>query len=209
MGQSVGLFLRCLLAVEGVSPVPKEVSYLNNHPRFQKRSHRDLFEEFVNLYSDDLYRYGFWLTKDHVITEDIVQDTYMRAWQSIDSLRDVSAAKSWLFTILRRENYRRFRRKSSQLELNLLDDHLPERFLVDTNTVSVVNKIALRQALLNLSEDYSEPLVLQIFGGYSCTEIAKIINIEPGAVMTRICRAKQRLRVILDAEQHQGEEYAK
>jgi len=69
----------------------------------------------------------------------------MRAWQSIHTLKDVNAVKSWLFTILRRENFRRFRRKSPQLELNVLDDEIPEKFLVDISFLSVINKIALRQ----------------------------------------------------------------
>lgn len=160
LGQTVGLFRCCLLAVEGVPLVPKNVSPISNMAVFCGQPRRKLFEEFVANYSDDLYRYGYWLTKDHTIAEDLVQDTYMRAWQSIDTLKDVSAAKSWLLTILRRENFRRFKRKSSQLEINALDEDIPEKFLVDVNSTSQVNEIALRQALLSLSEDYAEPLMV-------------------------------------------------
>lgn len=207
-GTNGWFFYYCLLAVKGDSLVPQKTRPTIHSPETCTQSSRELFEEFVNSYSDDLYRYGFWLTKDRTIAEDLVQDTFMRAWQSIHTLRDVTAGKSWLFTILRRENFRRFRRKSSQLELNVLDDEIPEKFLVDISFLSVINKIALRQALLDLSEDYSEPLILQIFGGYSCNEIADIIDIQPGAVMTRICRAKQRLRVML-APDLKGDHYAK
>lgn len=176
-GANDWFFYYCLLAVKGDSLVPQKTRPTIHSPETCTQSSRELFEEFVNSYSDDLYRYGFWLTKDRTIAEVLVQDTFMRAWQSIHTLRDVTAGKSWLFTILRRENFRRFRRKSSQLELNVLDDEIPEKFLVDISFLSVINKIALRQALLDLSEDYSEPLILQIFGGYSCNEIADIIDI--------------------------------
>jgi len=209
LGQTVGFFYYCLLAVEGASLVPRKIRSKTHNPETRAQSSHELFEDFVNSYSDDLYRYGFWLTKDRTIAEDLVQDTFMRAWQSIHTLKDVSAGKSWLFTILRRENFRRFRRKSSQLELSVLDDGIPEKFLVDISFLSVINKIALRQALLDLSDDYSEPLILQIFGGYSCNEIADIIDIQPGAVMTRICRAKQRLRVLLATENLKGDHHVK
>jgi RNA polymerase sigma-70 factor (ECF subfamily) len=193
--------------------VPKKISPIHtgsskSQTKTDKLSRRVLFEGFVSDYSKDLYRFGYWLSQDRSIAEDLVQETLMRAWQSIDSLKDVSAAKCWLFTILRRENFRRFKRKSSRVEVTTLDsDDVSEKFLVDTASLSVDNVLAVNEALLSLSDEYSEPLILQIIGGYSCNEIATIINIKPGAVMTRICRAKKTLHTILSAEKLQGESH--
>ena len=158
---------------------------------------RKSFEELVQAYSKDLYRYGYWLSGDSGIAEDLVQETMMRAWRSIDSLKDPAAAKSWLFTILRRENYRRFKKKSAQLEVASIDDDQVSAHLIKDDGLSYMDNLAKRQALHKMPRTYSEPLVLQVLGGYSCDEIAQIIDIKPGAVMTRICRAKKRLRYIL------------
>lgn len=153
------------------------------------------FEALVHAYSADLYRYAFWLCKDKALTEDIVQETFIRAWKALDKLQDAKAVKAWLITILRREMARSFKRKAT-FDLPLDDiEHFENSTGLDN-----INTIALRQAVAKLPEEYREPLLLQVIGGYSCTEIAEILNIKPGAVMTRTFRARQKLRLILGDE---------
>lgn len=161
------------------------------------------FESMVHAYSKDLYRYGYWLSKDAAIAEDLVQETFLRAWRAIDSLNDAKAAKSWLFTILRRENARRFEKKSAQAELTTLDDEMVEVFATVEDDFANVDNIAVRAALRQLPASYAEPLVLQVIGGYSCNEIATIIDAKPGAVMTRVFRARQKLRKLLEEDEAQ------
>jgi len=156
------------------------------------------FESMVHAYSKDLYRYGYWLSKDSAIAEDLVQETFLRAWRAIDSLNDAKAAKSWLFTILRRENARRFEKKSAQAELTTLDDEMVEVFATVDDDFANMDNMAVRAALRQIPASYAEPLVLQVIGGYSCDEIATIIDAKPGAVMTRVFRARQKLRKILE-----------
>ena len=69
------------------------------------------YEALVRALHGDLYRYAYWLTHEKQVAEDLVQETFLRAWRALDSLKDEKAAKSWLITILRRENARRFERK--------------------------------------------------------------------------------------------------
>ncbi len=59
----------------------------------------------------DMYRYAAWLSRDKATAEDVVQEALLRAWKSLDSLRDDKAAKPWLLTIVRRENARYFERR--------------------------------------------------------------------------------------------------
>ncbi len=158
------------------------------------------FESLVYAYSKDLYRYGYWLSKDCAVAEDLVQETFLRAWRAFDSLNDAKAAKSWLFTILRRENARRFEKKSAQAELTTLDDDMVEMFATIEDDFANVDSIAVRSALKQIPATYTEPLVLQIIGGYTCDEIAQIIGIKPGAVMTRVFRARQKLRKLLEED---------
>ena len=59
------------------------------------------------------------------------------------------------------------------------------------------NYFLLRQTIATLPDDFKEPFLLQVIGGYSSTEIAEMLNLKPGAVMTRVFRARQKLREIL------------
>lgn len=154
------------------------------------------FEAIVHAYSKDLYRYGLWLTKDAQVAEDLVQETFLRAWKAMDSLKDPNAVKSWLFTIYRRENARRF--EKVRPNTTPIDDINVDKFVHIEDDFAKAELIALRNGLKELPEDYLEPLLLQVLGGYSCKEIAEILGIKSGAVMTRVFRARKKLRAILD-----------
>lgn len=157
---------------------------------------RKKYEELVSLYHADLFRYGYWLTHDKQVTEDIVQETFLRAWRGLEQLQDIKAAKAWLITILRRENARRFERK--QLTLVDIDDcPLPDE---DANIEAGIENKALAQALNMLSNDYKEPLLLQVVLGFSGDEIAKQLNLNKNTVMTRLFRAKKQLAALLTSE---------
>ena len=68
----------------------------------------------------DLVRFAHWLARDRAIAEDIVQEALLRAWRSREALKDPSAARAWLLTIVRREHARLYERK--RLELVSLDE---------------------------------------------------------------------------------------
>jgi len=154
------------------------------------------FEALVHAYSVDLYRYAYWLCKEKSLAEDIVQETFVRAWKALDKLKDAKAAKAWLITIMRREMARHFKKYPAvDLPLDEVEDIQNEEGL------DSVSSIALHQAIATLPAEYCEPLLLQVLGGYSCNEIAEILNINPGAVMTRTFRARQKLHRLLGDEQ--------
>lgn len=147
------------------------------------------FEALVRAYSVELYRYAYWLCRDRFVAEDLVQETFTRAWQSWEGLRDDKAARSWLYTILRNEHARLFERKRLEIDdVQELDD------LVDVAGTGPHEDLEMRQLLATLPVGYREPLVLQVLGGYSCAEIAGIMDISEGAVMTRLTRARLALR---------------
>ncbi|MGQ0656661.1 MAG: sigma-70 family RNA polymerase sigma factor [Chromatiales bacterium] len=151
------------------------------------------FTALVHALSKDLYRYAYWLCHNRSEAEDLVQETFTRAWRSMDDLRDDKAAKGWLLTTLRREHARKYEKAQPDIEetdLALIQD--PRRdYDCSTEAFSV------RRALLRLPTEYREPLLLQVLEGYSCEEIASLMGLSPGAAMTRLCRARQRLREML------------
>jgi RNA polymerase sigma-70 factor (ECF subfamily) len=142
----------------------------------------------MRAYSPELYRYAYWLCRDSFQAEDLLQETFMRAWKSWDDLRDESAARSWLYTILRNERARLYERKRFKIDD---DQDLNE---VPDPRVGVADELEMRDALRALPPGYREPLLLQWIGGYSCREIAEIMNLTEGAVMTRLTRARIALR---------------
>lgn len=152
------------------------------------------YETLVYAVHGDLFRYAFWLCHDRQVAEDLVQETFLRAWKSLDSLLDDKAAKAWLITILRRENARRFERK----RFDLVD--------VDTALVPDQQSLDLEQGMENewlrrhiseLADEYREPILLQVLGGFSGEEIAEILNLNKNTVMTRLFRARNKLKEAL------------
>lgn len=156
------------------------------------------YEALVRAYHRDLYRYAYWLCKDGTIAEDLVQETCLRAWKSLDSLQDEKAAKSWLITILRRENARRFERK--QFELVDIDDHAHDARISDD---PYHQNQWVQAQIMKLEEEYREPLFLQVIGGFSGDEISEILDLNKNTVMTRLFRARNQLKDMLDSSNTQ------
>jgi RNA polymerase sigma-70 factor, ECF subfamily len=152
------------------------------------------FESMVRAYSADLYRFAYWLCRDRPLAEDLVQEGFARAWKSWDSLQDEGAVKAWLFTILRREHARLYERKQFELEELELDE------LMACGTDGI-GQLEMREALFKLPATYREPLMLQTLGGFSGREIGAILEINEAAVMTRLTRARQALRKLIEPEE--------
>lgn len=155
-----------------------------------ERSRQLRFERLVAEHRKDLYRYAYWLNRDPQLAEDVVQDAMLRAWRSLDSLREDDAAKPWLLTIVRRENARFFERK----RLETVDiDELVGAPTAQIATEEDTDRGDLQQAIFALEEDYREPLALQVLMGHSTKEIADIMGLSSGAVLTRLHRARKKL----------------
>jgi RNA polymerase sigma-70 factor (ECF subfamily) len=160
------------------------------HARHQR------FDRIVAVFHQDMYRYAAWLCRDQAIAQDVVQEAMLRAWKSLDALREDAAAKPWLLTIVRLENARYFERK----RLETVD--------IDNLTASQSALLAeqpdddigdMRAAIYALDDDYREPLVLQVLMGFSTSEIAEQMGIQQGAVLTRLHRARAKLRESMQA----------
>ncbi len=161
------------------------------------------FDALLGIYYQDLYRFAYWLGKDEQMAKDLVQETYLRAWRAMDKLKDDKAAKSWIFTILRREFARQFEKHKPII--NSLDDSVFEVEDKHTRSPDELMDINItRQAMRNLEPKYAEPLMLQVIGGFSCDEIAEQLDISPSAVMTQLFRARKQLTLHLNKESKIG-----
>jgi RNA polymerase sigma-70 factor (ECF subfamily) len=148
----------------------------------------DLLESF----RPDLLRFAFWLARDRAIAEDVVQETMLRAWRARSELRDSNAVRPWLLTIVRRENARLHERK--RLPTVDLDDLIVSQDIALALNDTDPEIADLRRAILALPDEYREPIVLQVLGGFSTGEIAQELGLTVPAVLTRLFRARNTLR---------------
>jgi RNA polymerase sigma-70 factor (ECF subfamily) len=158
------------------------------------------FEEVVLPHLDAAFNYARWLAKNDADAEDVVQDAYVRALRFFSSLRDENA-RAWLFTIVRNTWYGRFPRRAGGAVVNVADEDAddridvsldPEAQLIQQQTVEQV-----RRALETLPTDFREVLVLRELEGLSYKEIAAVVGIPIGTVMSRLARARERLADVL------------
>ena len=148
------------------------------------------FERLVAPWRDDLYRYAFWLSRDPDLAEDVVQEAMLRAFRSLDSLKDEGSVKAWLLTIARREHARVYERK--RLETQDIDElSAAESALIASGDDTDIED--MRQAIFRLEEGFREPLMLQVMFGLSTEEIAEAMDLKQGAVLTRLHRARKKL----------------
>jgi RNA polymerase sigma-70 factor (ECF subfamily) len=142
----------------------------------------------------DLFRFAFWLARDRQVAEDVVQEALLRAWRARDNLGETGSAKQWLLTIVRREHARLYERKRFETVPvdDLVSGESPELAAAEEREV-----LDMRRAIFALETDYREPLVMQVLLGFSTGEIARELGLTQGAVLTRLFRARQRLRQAL------------
>ena len=149
------------------------------------------FNELAEAYSTDLYRYAMWICGNDALAKDLVQETFLRAWRALDSLKDVGAAKSWLITILRREYARTFERKVPKFtdveKVVVVDDD-------ELEPEERTERELLRKGIMRLEPKYRDPLLLQVVFGHSCSEISEQLGISKSAVMTQLFRAREKLK---------------
>jgi RNA polymerase sigma factor (sigma-70 family) len=154
------------------------------------------FEEVVLPHLDAAFNYARWLTKNDADAEDVVQDAYVRALRFFSSLRGEDA-RAWLLTIVRNTWYGRFPRRAGSAVMTVAgeatDDRPdasldPEAQMIQLQTVEQV-----RRALETLPTDFREVLVLRELEGLSYKEIAAVVGVPLGTVMSRLARARERL----------------
>lgn len=160
------------------------------------------FEQAIRAHAGALYRYAFWLARNRQQAEDIVQEALLRGWRAFPALRDRAAVKTWMFSIVKNEFHRSIEKNARHAgnvdvdEIDIADDRISPF------------GIEMRDALTALPAPYSEPLALQVLGGFSCAEIAGMLETTEGAVMTRLTRARQALKRLVspvEAKERKGE----
>ena len=157
------------------------------------------YERWVRDHAAELYRFAYRFCGDRDVAEDLVQETFYEAWKSLGSLRHEDRARAWLYQILR-HRYARLRRTESRTPLHVpLDSVEPAPSHAPSVTDSSIKHDALQTALNGLSDRVKVPLLMVFMEGQTCQEAADLLDLPLGTVLSRIHRAKRRLRELLRA----------
>ncbi|MGD0810197.1 MAG: sigma-70 family RNA polymerase sigma factor [Acidimicrobiales bacterium] len=151
---------------------------------------------------DVVYRVARHTSRDHHHAEDLVQETYLRAFGAFDSHRGPST-KAWLVTICinlaRSEGRRRSRRV---VETSLPEQYEPEALDVDVPEEALANidRASVSKALAKVPEEQRLAIVLMDLAGHSASEVAEILDCPRNTVLSRVFRGRQRLASLLVEE---------
>lgn len=154
------------------------------------------FEQLVDDHYQGLYRFALSLSQRTSEAEDLTQQTFMRWAEKGHQLRERNKAKTWLFTTLYRE-FLGGQRRMVRFPHTELEESAHELPSIEPDTVQKMDGKAVVAALGELDENYKAPLTLFYLQEHSYQEIAEILDVPIGTVMSRLSRGKDQLRAKL------------
>ena len=148
-----------------------------------KKGDKDSFSQLIYIYQNDLYRLAKSRLNEEQDVYDVIQETIISAYESIQKLHKPSSFKSWLFKILINKCNDVYKNKTNDIEL---DENLK---LVNNSSSS----FELNEYLNILSNDEKTIIILHFIEGYSFKEISKILEINENTVRSKLHRAKAKI----------------
>jgi RNA polymerase sigma-70 factor, ECF subfamily len=155
-------------------------------------------------YLDSLYGYAMVLTRNHAEAQDLVQEAYVRAMPAMNRLRSDSNVKGWFFKILRNAwlNHLRKRRTAPEIAWSDVEDGSVTDIAEPSKDsyyafVSKMEREQVQAAIQALAPTFREIILLREFEELSYAEIAGLLHCPVGTVMSRLARARSKLRALL------------
>ncbi|MGH6636620.1 MAG: RNA polymerase sigma factor [Gammaproteobacteria bacterium] len=147
---------------------------------------------------------------DTALAEDLVQDTYLRAWEAFDSLVDEVQVRGWLVRILQRmtsDHYRTHLRRQTLLPVTRLEDAHSEILASQEEDPleTLINRCSderIQHALGHLPREFAQALELHDVEGFKYCEVAEIMEVPLGTVMSRIARGRRLLAALVLKDRH-------
>ena len=160
------------------------------------------FDQAAMEHIDSLYGYALTLTRDATEAEDLVQETYVRAASAANRPEADGNLKGWLFVIMRNAWLNQLRHKNSGPRFVELELDEPSATAAHENPHVVylrkLERQQVREAIESLPHAYREIVVLRDIEGFTYQEIATVLDCPAGTVMSRLGRARGKLRKMLE-----------
>lgn len=164
----------------------------------------EIFDREFLPHIRSMYNFAYRLTFDEDDANDLVQETYMKAFRFINSFQEGTNAKAWLFRILKNSFINDFRKKSKEpakvdyqeVETFYNSDDVDEHITTDLRVETVQDMIGdeVSNALNSLAIDFRTVIILCDLEGFTYEEMAKILDIPIGTVRSRLHRARNLLK---------------
>lgn len=153
------------------------------------------FGEMVDQHGPVLFRIAYRMVGDAHEAEDLVQETFRSAWTSRARFQAGRGDRAWLAAILRRRVIDRWRRKSPPQVVS--DEWLNQQGTAGADPCRDELSDEIQDALQQLPEQVRETLLLVIVGGLTHQEVANLLHVPLGTVLSRVSRGRKRLRKLL------------
>ncbi|MDQ6694465.1 MAG: sigma-70 family RNA polymerase sigma factor [Chloroflexota bacterium] len=168
----------------------------------------DAFVLIYEHFSPQIHRYIYRLVGSQEQADDITQDTFLRAFQSINSIKGDSNVGAWLYRIASNACYDVLRRRKLITWMPILEESdKSHEFTQEDFTPQLIESQVVRRVLLEMPPALSVCLVLRSVEGFSCEEIAEILKIPKGTVFSRLARARELFQQIYTRAGHHGESH--
>ena len=169
---------------------------------------RERFEQTVLPHLDAAYNLARWLTRNDYDAQDVTQEACLRAFRFFDGYKGGNM-RAWLLTIVRNTCYTWLHQNRAPGSAEVFDEEIHSAELSgsanpEIQALATADKETLRRALEDLPEVFREALVLREIEDMSYKEIADVTSVSLGTVMSRLARARNRLRLSLTAALGKG-----
>lgn len=163
---------------------------------------RTYFEQTALVHLDFLYSLALKITRNEDDAQDLVQETFLRAYRFFDKYEPGTNCKAWLYRILKNtfiNHYRKAHRRPNEVDFDAIEEiHErelePQGMKIPDPEETLLNSVLrddVRQAFLSLPKGYREALALSLIGDFSYKEIAEMLGCPIGTIMSRIHRARK------------------
>ena len=155
------------------------------------------FTLIYNRYKTGLYNYVLKMIKNRMVTDDIIQNVFLKLFENLSSIKNKNSVRFWLFTTARNEVYTYFRKK--KIELNKIGSELSEDIIdpTESNLESEFEMLEMKNLIITelnkLTVEQKEIYLLKEYGGLSYKEIAGTMEIDEELVKSKLYRTRQKL----------------
>ncbi len=182
--------------IQGINQ--KQFVYNNNRKMFDFGRTKDekwrAFEAEAMPHLADLYRVAMWLVRNQTEAEDLVQETFIQALQSFHRYQRGTNCKAWLTTILYHLNSKRKRKLGQMPMIGDAEEMLAETLRFEPAVVQHITDKEILTALKNMPQNFREVVILADVEEFAYREIAEILDVPIGTVMSRLHRGRKILR---------------